>query len=367
VPSRRHFLCSAAALAAGAAPGAAPAAAGTPGAAAPRDVLDTPAQRSVLAGRGLINGLARAGRRVVAVGQRGHILTSDDAGASWQQAEVPVSSDLVAVCFPSATVGYACGHDGVVLASADGGRRWRRLLDGRRTGALMVEHYRAAAPAAAATATDPRLAAALKEAERFAAQGAENPWLDLWFADERQGFVVGAFGQVLHTRDGGASWQPWLHALDNPRGLHLYAVRGIGAELWIAGEQGLLLKLDRDTNRFHAVELPYKGTLFGVVGHERVLLVHGLRGTVLRSTDGGRGWQPVATGLQIGLPAATLDERGRLLLLSQAGHVLESRDDGASFAPVPGARPQPAAAVVAAAPGTLVLGGPRGLHTVTLP
>ena len=54
-----------------------------------RDVLDTPAVKSPLAVRALVNGLAIAGTRIVAVGQRGHVLLSDDAGKSWQQAEVP--------------------------------------------------------------------------------------------------------------------------------------------------------------------------------------------------------------------------------------------------------------------------------------
>ncbi len=336
--SRRGFLALALL-------GAGPAGAAT----AWRDVLDTPAQRSPLAERGLLNGLARAGERLVAVGQRGHVLVSDDAGRRWQQAEVPASADLVAVHFSSPRRGYACGHDGIVLGTRDGGRT---------SGGLMAAYY--------ANQADPKHEAAAKEAARFAAQGAENPWLDCWFADEQTGFVVGAFGQVLHTADGGAHWAPWLHAIDNPKGLHLYAVRGIGADVWITGEQGLLLKLDREAQRFKAVELPYKGTLFGIVGHERALLVHGLRGTALRSTDGGRSWQPVATGLQTGLPAATLDARGRFVLVSQAGHVLASGDDGASFAPVANPRPLPAAAV-AALPGALVLAGPRGLQSLALP
>jgi photosystem II stability/assembly factor-like uncharacterized protein len=37
-------------------------------------------------------GMARAGERLVTVGQRGHILYSDDSGKHWQQAVVPVSS-----------------------------------------------------------------------------------------------------------------------------------------------------------------------------------------------------------------------------------------------------------------------------------
>jgi photosystem II stability/assembly factor-like uncharacterized protein len=141
-------------------------------------------------------------------------------------------------------------------------------------------------------------------------------------------------------------------------------VRRVGGELYIAGEQGLLLKLDRTNGRFVAQTIPYQGTLFGVIGNERVVLAYGLRGNVVRSTDRGRTWQPVTTGVPVGLTAATLDERGRIVLASQAGHVLISADDGATFTPLKTERALPAAAVTRAGAGTLVLGGPRGVHTV---
>ena len=51
-----------------------------------RDVLDTPALKSALAAKSLLNGVAVAGKRLVSVGQRGHILYSDDGGKSWTQA-----------------------------------------------------------------------------------------------------------------------------------------------------------------------------------------------------------------------------------------------------------------------------------------
>lgn len=331
------------------------------GAAAPtasgswRDVLDTPAQRSPLAPNAILTGLARAGQRIVAVGQRGHVLLSDDAGKSWQQADVPVSADLVAVSFPTAESGWAVGHDGVVLHSKDGGRTWARQLDGRTLGDVLVSHY-------AKSGDDKWLA----EAKRFAAQGAENPFLDVWFDDARNGFVVGAFGLALRTGDGGATWAPLMHLVDNAKALHLYAVRRIGGEVFIAGEQGLLLKLDRDSARFTALTLPYAGTLFGLVGKDRVVIAHGLRGNVVRSADGGQSWQSVQTGVAVGLTASTLDERGRIVIVSQAGHVLVSSDNGASFAPLKLERPIPAAAVVSAGASALAIAGPRGVHTLPL-
>jgi photosystem II stability/assembly factor-like uncharacterized protein len=319
----------------------------------PRDVLDTPALTSTLAERSLVNGLTLAGQRVVAVGQRGHVLLSDDHGKSWQQASVPTSADLVAVNFPDAEHGWSVGHDGVVLASSDAGRSWVRQLDGRTLGDVLISHYK--------TSGDAKW---LAEAQRFASQGAENPLLDVWFDDADNGVIVGAFGLVLRTADGGKSWEPLMHATDNAKALHLYAVRRVGGDLYIAGEQGLLLKLDRASGRFVAVTIPYQGTLFGVVGTERVVLAYGLRGNAVRSTDGGRSWQLVTTGVSVGLTAGTLDERGRIVLTSQAGHVLISADDGASFTLLKTERSLPAAAVTRAGAGTLVLGGPRGVQTV---
>ncbi len=320
------------------------------------DVLDTPSMMSPLAQRSLLLGLARAGNSVVAVGQRGHILWSDDAGGHWQQAAVPVSSDLVAVSFPTPKIGWAVGHDGVVLSTADGGHTWTRRLDGRTLGEVLVSYYK--------TAGDDKWRT---EAERFAAQGAENPFLDVWFADANNGWIVGAFGLILKTTDGGEHWEPLMQLTDNPKQLHLYAVRGIGGDVWVVGEQGTVLKLDKTSGRFKAIEIPYKGTLFGLLGRDGAIVAYGLRGTVLRSTDGGASWQTIPTGLPVGLTAGTIDEQGRILIASQSGQLIASADNGASFAPLKLDRPQSAAAIVAANRGTLVIAGPRGVQTVALP
>ena len=104
-----------------------------------------------------------------------------------------------------------------------------------------------------------------------------------------------------------------------------------------------------------------------MIGDERAIVAHGLRGTVLRSTDGGRSWQTVPTGLQVGLTANALDARGRIVLASQAGHVLVGADAGAAFVPASAQRTVPAAAVTEAAPGVLMVAGPRGAQALTLP
>lgn len=325
------------------------------------DVLDTPASMSPLASRGLLNGVALAGKRLVAVGQRGQVVYSDDAGASWRQAAVPVASDLVAVCFPTPQQGWAVGHDGVVLHSNDGGATWARQLDGRRVGQLMREQLRAhAVDDQAGSGAD--VAAMGDDVERIAAQGAENPFLDVWFADERNGYIVGAFNLIFRTTDGGQSWVSWFDRTDNPDRLHLYAVRGVGTDVYITGEQGLLLKLDRQADRFRALQTPYKGTYFGVVGSGDAVIVYGLRGNAYRSTDGGAHWLAVDTGIQEGLTGAAAFGTQGLALVSQAGSLLVSHDSGAHFSLYRQAKPVPSAAV-AVIGDVIVTAGALGVKT----
>lgn len=329
-----------------------------------QDVLDTPAQGSTLAPKTLLNGLASAGQRVVAVGQRGHIVYSDDAGQTWLQAKVPVSADLVAVSFPTATQGWAVGHDGVVLHSSDAGATWVKQLDGRMAGEAMLAYYTAQAEKGALGTPD-EAARLVDEARRVAAQGAENPFLDVWFADDKTGFVVGAFNLIFRTEDGGKRWEPWYHRTDNPNRLHLYGIRGIGSQIYVAGEQGLVLKLDSTGRRFAALETPYKGTYFGITGGNEAVVVFGLRGHAFRSKDGGNNWDQIATGVHDGLTgAATAGER--LVLVSQAGNVLVSKDAGQSFTPVKIDRAAPASAVLSLGQDGLVIAGPRGVRTQAL-
>lgn len=322
------------------------------------DVLDLPAQRTGLALHSPLTAVARAGGRLVVVGQRGHILYSDDDGRNWQQADVPVSSDLTAVRFPAPRDGWAVGHDGVVLHSADGGQRWTRQLDGRGIGQLMLDFYTTHPQADNETL--------LEQARRMKEEGADKPFLDLWFRDAQEGFVIGAFNLILHTTDGGRSWQPWNHLIDNPQALHLTAITAVGDEVFIVGEQGLLLKLDTASQRFVALDSPYKGTFFGVFGKPGLLFAYGLRGNAVRSVDGGASWSEVATGVPVSLTAASQGADGGLYLFSQAGQGLVSHDDGATFTTLDIAQRTPVSGALVGADSLLLVGG-RGLQRSTLP
>eukprot|EP01030_Chromulinospumella_sphaerica_P016702 gene16702-16516_t len=76
-----------------------------------------------------INGLLNLGSRVVAVGERGSILLSDDQGVSWQPASVAPQRDatLTALVALDPQRLLAVGHDGLILRSTDAGSHWQEI------------------------------------------------------------------------------------------------------------------------------------------------------------------------------------------------------------------------------------------------
>ncbi|HWI10665.1 MAG TPA: YCF48-related protein, partial [Burkholderiaceae bacterium] len=300
------------------------------------------AQPTLLAASSPLLAVARAGSRIVAAGPRGHIVWSDDDGAHWNQASVPVSSDLLALSFASARHGWAVGHGGVVLHSDDGGATWQRQLGGHQANVLAQRHLESRA------ATDAQAAKLLQREKAQAADGSTPSFLDVHFDSETSGFVVGTFNRIFRTEDGGRSWTPWMDRTQNPNDLHFYAVRGSARGVFLAGEQGMVWRLAPNGQRFEAVATPYKGTLFGLVATDvGTLLAYGMRGRLFRSDDEGRQWQAVAGVGTAGITAGTVLPGGAIVLVDQAGGIALSRDAGQRFEPVPALQPMPYFGVVA--------------------
>jgi len=325
------------------------------------DVLDTPAVMSPLASRALLQGIARAGGRLVGVGQRGHVVVSRDEGATWQQSPVPVSSDLTAVFFVDGQLGWAVGHDGVILHTEDAGSTWRVQLDGRKANDLLVDAMKRNAEREPASEGAKQM---LAEALRYRDAGPDKPFLDVWFADANVGYAVGAYNYIFATRDGGRTWEPWFDRTDNPKAFNLYAIRPAGGDVYVVGESGLVLRLDSAGQRFGKVEVPYAGSLFGVTGVRESVLAFGLRGTVLRSDDRGRTWTQVDAGLSTAVVAAVRSAGDGLLLADAGGRVVQSTDGGRSFAPVPLTKAAPLAGLAPLDAQRLALVGPRGVSIV---
>src|SRR5258706_3122420 len=245
--------------------------------------------------------IANAGARLVAVGLRGMIIFSDDRGGSWSQARVPVQTDLVAVHFADSEQGWATGHDAVILHTEDGGRTWTKQFDNRLAAVALPAHYQQRI-ASCGTSVIP-----FPKQIQLNTQGdASLPFLGIYFTDHLHGIAVGSFGMIVATEDGGKHWLPWLDRIDNKEFLNLNAIRKIGSNLVIAGEQGSVYRYIEKTRSFVAVSTPYKGSFFDVVGTRDFMLAVGLRGTAYRSINGGTTWQQVDTSTRDAVTTAAL-------------------------------------------------------------
>lgn len=318
------------------------------------DPLDAQALMSPLARSSRLSAVAHAGSRLVAVGPRGHILVSGDAGKTWRQVAVPLSSDLVAVQFPTALHGWAVGHDGVVLHSADGGLTWVKQLDGKRVAEIISAYYQRQ-PAG------PESAKLQEEARRLVEEGADKPFLDVMFVNEREGYVVGAFNLAMRTNDGGKSWEPLIDRTANEQGLHLYGLVHSGNEIYMVGEQGLIRHWDRQHERFRALSSPYKGSFFGVLARDATLIAYGMRGNVVRSVDGGQSWRILRSSASDGITGGTILDDGRVVLVTQGGQMLISKDGDEPYANVKVKNRMPYFGVASLAGGVVVVVGAGGV------
>jgi photosystem II stability/assembly factor-like uncharacterized protein len=298
--------------------------------------LSTPSMPTALAAVSTLTGVTSAGKRLVGVGPRGHIVVSDDNGKTWSQKNISLSSDLVAVTFPTPQQGWVVGHDGVVLHSSDAGETWSKNLDGHQAAAIMLKYY-----GEMAKSGEPESVKFFDEAKRIAKEGADKPFLDVWFENAKVGYIIGAFNMIFKTIDGGASWTPWYHRIDNEMRLHLHAFGAADGALLLVGEQGMILRLDPEEERFVALQSPYEGSFFGIATKPGMVVAYGLRGNAYRSADAGKSWKKLDTKLNAGITGGVFLEDGRLVLASQGGELLQSADDGNSFTPVQTGDPMP--------------------------
>jgi photosystem II stability/assembly factor-like uncharacterized protein len=305
-----------------------------------------------LATQALLLDAAMAGSRMVVVGERGEVLLSDDQGQTWRQSEVPTRSNLTGVFFLNAQLGWAVGHDEVILRTEDGGETWTR------------QHF---------------------------APEKEQPLLDVWFADADNGFAFGAYGAILASHDGGRTWSEQIFEpeplVEKPatakseknkqdeydvegaaNDMHLNAVaRAEDGKLYLAAEAGHVFRSDDNGASWLELPSPYEGSFFGVLPLDPPsLLVFGLRGHLFRSNDAGASWQPIITGTTAMLTNGLRLDAQTIVITGLAGVLLVSRDGGHTFE-LHAQEDRKGLAAALPAEGRLITVGEGGIKPIKLP
>ena len=292
------------------------------------DVLESPAKKNKTSIHALQLGLARAGSKLVSVGERGVILLSEDEGETWTQANnVPVSVTLTSVTFSDPLNGWAAGHSGVILATTDGGNTWTVQLDGYQAAELAM-----AEAESMIAAGDERGERAKRNAGYLIKEGADKPILDVFFADQFHGWAIGAYGLAYATDDGGENWYSIIARLPNPGGKHLYKVVHSQNELIILGEQAAVFTSGDGGKAFDKLDTPYYGSYFdGLLLEDGTRLLFGLRGNVWRQTKGKGRWKRVKLGSEVTLTSGLVDQDSAIYLADQSGQIFVSDNNAKSF------------------------------------
>ena len=233
--------------------------------------------------------LEQAGDRLLAVGERGFVLLSDDAGKTWKAVPTPVTRTLTGLAFKDARSGVAVGHGASILRTADAGQSWQQVrIDEAGTDSLLgVTHL----------------------------------------ADDH--FIAyGAFGLLFDSADAGRTWvRRTVIAEDFDR--HISQVLEVDGTLLLVAESGSLARSTDGGVTWMQMTSPYAGSFFGALEtRDKAVLVFGMRGNVYRTTDLGVTWQKIETGTTASLMSGRQLADGRLLLVGNVGLLAQSRDDG---------------------------------------
>jgi len=135
--------------------------------------------------------------RIWVVASFSTILSSPDKGKTWETSSLDEDLMLTSLQFISETDAFASGEFGTMLKTTDAGKTWDNLEP------LPGEFYPQAS----------------------------------YFMDAESGWVVGLRGKILHTNDGGNSWQSQATDIDAP----LYGINASDSALFAVGDNGVVL------------------------------------------------------------------------------------------------------------------------------
>jgi photosystem II stability/assembly factor-like uncharacterized protein len=241
----------------------------------------------------LLLGITRAGSRMVAVGEYGNIVLSDDDGKTWRQAKkVPSTVTLTAVAFVDEKTGWAVGHDTLILHTVDGGETWTKQFGGGES---------------------------------------DNALLSVFFKSPSHGWAIGAFNYTVETTDAGKTWTERKTLMPPPPEGSVptkpvdenvdptapkKTVEGAGGADPYAAATG-------DENHLNAM---FQGP------DANTILIAAEAGAVYRSTDAGTTWSKVLTGYPGSFWGGLTAKDGTVYVTGMRGNIWASKDKGATFA-----------------------------------
>ena len=240
---------------------------------------------------------------------------------------------LFSIALDGAT-GVAVGAGGQLMESADGGTTWKQTV--ANVGELSLLGVGLSQGRAIAVGQMGQVY--VREQGKTwskATSGTENRLISVSVNSTGLAVVVGAFGTVLKSTDGGQNWEKispeWMKIMPQGEEPHLYVSnvdeKGV---ITIAGEFGLILRsadggatwktLHKSDASVFAMQIRADGVGYAV----------GQAGSVLRTKDSGATWTQLPTSTPAILLGVTSTANGQVYITGMHD-MLVSTDDGTSW------------------------------------
>ena len=230
--------------------------------------------------------------RVVAAGEGGATVRSEDAGSSWNAVGEQLPRAFNRMRATPAGLAFAVGPRGTLARSLDGGRTWAEV----------------------------------------GVSTAENV-IDASWVDEFTGYAVDEAGTVLRTVNGGASWQ----VLETGYSATPQAVLALSAnEVLLIGGRGILRSANggRSFTRVRA-RIVARTRLFNVDRAGSRVFAYGSK-NIVASRDRGRTWQKVLRPRKALLSSLDFVSARTGFVLGQDGQVFKTRNGGRRWSDLSG-------------------------------
>jgi len=263
---------------------------------------------------------------VVVVGYGGKVLTTADGGFTWNRAETGTNKAIYRVRFVDPNEGWASGQEGLILHTTDGGKTWQKQNSGTSLylfSLYFIDRNRGFAVGDKSILLETRdgganwaihkiITAAQRELSAEEAVASQDPVLyDIQFLDERNGWVVGEFGKIAHTTDGGQTWTEQQDSLIGGEVLDVLDIPTFFGVRFINRQEGVAAGLDGKIARTHdggqkwsfesmKLEFPIADPLFNpVIFPDGTGWAIGAAGEVVRLATPGGQWERAKLGMEV--------------------------------------------------------------------
>jgi photosystem II stability/assembly factor-like uncharacterized protein len=189
---------------------------------------------------------------IFAVASSGNIVASTDGGSTWTLIDNIDENYINAIFFTDILTGWACGYEGALFNTEDGGETW------------------------------------VAQASPFGT----DELTDVFFIDNQKGFISAYYGQIAMTTNGGETWTTVYEGDDNVTAIY-FPTSNVG---YASCENGYCYKTIDGGLNWNEIDMIVAEDFYCLwFADENTGYLGGSWGTIAKTTDGGQNWQMLTT------------------------------------------------------------------------